>query len=90
MLVFDIETTGLNPRLCVVTVVCTQDFLSQKKEVYEFGRMRSECPEEIEELTLRMIKAFDEAESLCAFNGIRFDIPFLRESLNISKEKTAQ
>jgi hypothetical protein len=35
------------------------------------------------------IEAFDAADSLCAFNGVRFDIPFLHAALKLSPETTA-
>ena len=42
MLAFDIETTGLNPRKSVVTVVCTEDFFTGKRKAYEFARIQAE------------------------------------------------
>ena len=77
MLVFDIETTGLDPRDSKVTVVCTQDFESGEKRAYEFARY----PEATEDLKRQMVEAFDEAKSLSAFNGVRFDLPFLQQAL---------
>ena len=76
MLVFDIETTGLDPRDSKVTVVCTQDFESGEKRAYEFARY----PEATEDLKRQMVQAFDEAKSLSAFNGVRFDLPFLQQA----------
>jgi len=83
MLVFDIETMGLDPRKHAVTVVSTQDYLSGKRVSYEFARVRAETPHLLPSLTEEMILAFEEASSLCAFNGVRFDIPFLRQALSI-------
>ena len=42
MLAFDIETTGLDPKNSVVTVVCTECFFTGECIAYEFERvMRS-------------------------------------------------
>ena len=35
-----------------------------------------------------LIRAFDNAESLCAFNGVRFDLPFLHKALGLSDSTT--
>ena len=88
MLAFDIETTGLNKHECEVTVVCAQDFLSGKRYDYEFSKARAEN-QDINALTKRMCADFDAAPSLCAFNGVRFDLPFL-VSLGVSQEKIAE
>jgi len=83
MLVFDIETMGLDSRKHAVTVVSTQDYLSGKTVSYEFARVRAETPHLLPSLTQEMILAFEEASSLCAFNGVRFDLPFMRNAFHI-------
>jgi hypothetical protein len=88
MLVFDIETTGLDPTSRVVTVVCTEDFATGERRAYEFGRVRACEPENETLLRSELLQAFDKAESLCAFNGVRFDIPFLHAALQLSPETT--
>jgi hypothetical protein len=88
MLVFDIETTGLDPTSSVVTVVCTQDYHTGEKRAYEFARVRAHEPQNEEKLREELIQAFDEAETLCAFNGVRFDIPFLHTALELSQDTT--
>ena len=42
MLAFDIETTGLDPRNSVVTVVCTEDYFTGERKAYEFARITAE------------------------------------------------
>jgi DNA polymerase III epsilon subunit-like protein len=83
MLVFDIETMGLDARKHAVTVVSTQDFRSGRRVSYEFARTRAETPHLLAALGEEMVLAFEEASSLCAFNGVRFDLPFLRTALKI-------
>jgi hypothetical protein len=89
MLAFDIETTGLDPANSVVTVVCTQDYHTGERRAYEFGRVRAGEPQNESRLRDELIAAFDAAESLCAFNGVRFDIPFLHKALQLPQETTA-
>lgn len=88
MLAFDIETKGLNKRLHDITIVCTQDYESGRRQSYEFEKCRREGGD-IEALVRRMEAEFDNATSLCAFNGVRFDIPFM-EGLGISNTKLLQ
>ena len=89
MLAFDIETTGLDPADSVVTVVCTQNYHTGERCAYEFARVRAHEPQNESLLREELVRAFDEAPSLCAFNGVRFDIPFLHKALNLSEATTA-
>jgi len=74
---------GLDPALKLVTVMCTEDFYTGEKIAYEFAWLRAEDPGRIAATTAVMVAAFDGARSLCAFNGVRFDIPFLQASLGV-------
>ena len=89
MLAFDIETTGLDRERCEVTVVCTADFHTGERRA--FGRVAAgeACGPECQKLTLELVKAFDAAQSLCAFNGVRFDVPFLYKALRLSEATVA-
>jgi hypothetical protein len=89
MIAFDIETTGIDPANSVVTVVCTQDYHTGERRAYEFGRVRAGEPQNEVRLRGELIAAFDAADSLCAFNGVRFDIPFLHAALKLSPETTS-
>ena len=89
MLAFDIETTGLNPADNVVTVVCTQDFKTGERRAFEFARVRANEPQNEALLVQELVRAFDAAPSLCAFNGVQFDIPFLHTAFNLSDHTTA-
>ena len=84
MLAFDIETTGLDPNCSRVTVVCTECFHTGEKVAYEFERVSFEEPHNYNSLVQEMIQAFNQASSLCAFNGIQFDLHFLQEAFQIS------
>jgi hypothetical protein len=78
MLAFDIETMGLDPRKSAVTCVCVEDFHSGRKYKFEFARARHERPGDLPELQRQLVELLEAAPSLCAFNGIRFDTPFLQ------------
>ena len=89
MLAFDIETTGLDRERCEVTVVCTEDFQTGERSAFEFGRVAAgeACGLERQKLTLELVKAFDAAESLCAFKGVRFDVPFLYKAFAVGGDR---
>jgi hypothetical protein len=88
MLAFDIETTGLEGSKHDVTVVCTEDYHTGERIAYEFDRVRKCEPQNLSKLREDLVAALTAATSLCAFNGIRFDIPFLRKSLALSHDVT--
>jgi len=71
-------------------VVCTEDYYTGEKIAYEFARLRAEDPGRLAATTASMVAAFDSARSLCAFNGVRFDISFLQTSLGIPAGTTTQ
>lgn len=79
MLAFDIETTGLSPTKCDITVICAEDCVTGAKHNFEFARY----PDRKSDMRRELIELFDAADSLCAFNGIRFDLPFMQVFLNI-------
>lgn len=86
MLSFDIETTGLSAHLGhSITVICTEDYATGNKTAYEFARYSSDQDKQVE-LRDAVIAAFNAAESLCAFNGFRFDLPFMATALDISSD----
>ena len=89
MLAFDIETTGLDPATHLVTVVCTEDLMTGERRAYEFARVRATEPENEKLLRKDLVDAFDSASSLCAFNGVRFDIPFLYTSFKLDEQTCA-
>ena len=74
MLAFDIETKGLDAGKHDVTVVCTQNFYTNERKAYEFAKVKANDPHSLYDLREELIADFDKAESLCAFNGVRFDI----------------
>lgn len=88
MIAFDIETTGLKPEKgdrC--TIVCAEDWLTREKYTFEFERSRQD-PQQHDSLLSQMCELFDQADSLSAFNGIKFDIPFLQKCFNLHPGQT--
>ena len=82
MLAFDIETTGLDPKDSIVTVVCTEDVWSGEKKAYEFARYA----EDKESILQELIRDFETCDALAAFNGVRFDIPFLQGAFKLDSD----
>ncbi len=80
MLFFDIETTGLTDK-DKVTVVCTEDYESSARKVFNFARTVSEDERKV--LRRELMLDFDNASSLCAYNDVRFDLPFMQRALDI-------
>lgn len=83
MLVFDIETTGLDSANHEVTVVCTEDFHSGEKKTYNFGVLGIDDDVKRSSLLQSLVSDFNNAKYLCAYNGIRFDLPFMQRALEI-------
>lgn len=65
----DIETTGLSPDDNMVTTVCLHS--DRETKAYVAGKNLN-----------RLQKDLDKYKYLVTFNGIRFDIPFLKRRLN--------
>lgn len=84
---FDIETTGLSEH-DKVTVVCTENYETNTRNVFNFAK----APTDEERIVLReaLIVEFDSATALCAYNGVRFDLPFLQRALAIPVETVTQ
>ena len=74
-LCFDIETTGLDAKRDEVTMICTEDLVTAERKSYKFGEAMGDDVSAVKALVSQVIKDFDEADGLCAFNGIRFDLP---------------
>jgi hypothetical protein len=75
MLAFDLETTGLDPHTDRVTCAAAYDPDAGIDRAFLF-----QCGDDPEEF----MALLDAADRLCAFNGARFDIPFLQHSLGAS------
>ena len=81
-LCFDIETTGLDALRDEVTMICSQDLATGRRTSYNFG-LPSSQDQSVDALIEELIKDFDEADCLCAYNCIRFDLPFMQQALHL-------
>lgn len=73
MLAFDIETEGLDSRFDKITVASIYDAESGISRTFNFIADKSPDQKERNDF----VRALDEADMLCSFNGVRFDIPFI-------------
>ena len=85
LLCFDIETTGLDAARDEVTMICTQDVRTGTRKSYNFGVL-SHTDEPSADLLCALIEDFEKTDCLCAFNGIRFDLPFMMQALHIHED----
>lgn len=81
VLAFDIETTGLDADACEVTCACAYDPARGVERSFLFAL--GDSPDEFMSL-------LDEAPLLCAFNGVRFDIPFLCKKWGVPDERAGR
>lgn len=83
MLAFDIETFGLSPRSAKISVVCTECIFTGARRAFEFGRHDREVGGICPDMVASLVATLDAAASLSAFNGVRFDLPFLQVALGL-------
>ena len=90
MLAFDIETTGLDAAKHSITVVALfgdipgADGPTRVDLVLNFAR------DGMEPNRARLLELMQQATALCAFNGIRFDIPFIVKRLAVPPEEASE
>lgn len=93
MLSFDIETLGLDADVCLITVAGIYDGESGVNTVFRFVEKDDGRPGGVKytEHVLDTIEEFlcnlDRAETLTAYNGIQFDIPFIQKQFNVPNER---
>ena len=84
MLTFDIETTGLNGYKDSVTCICFHDSETEQQTSLVFNQEPHSEDSLQKQKQAKML--LDTASVLCAFNGAKFDIPFLAKSWKIEDE----
>lgn len=88
MLTFDLETTGLHPSTCLVTCAAAYDPDAGVEQVFLFAGLNEQ-----KELVPVLDRAeefmalLDAADRLCAFNGARFDLPFIQHQLGAAPDR---
>lgn len=81
MLSFDIETTGLNMALDRITCICACDpTLGFKLTIFP----------DLGDDAEPFLEALDAADVICAFNGARFDLPFVCKEFRVSLRRAGK
>ena len=82
MLAFDLETSGLDPRRHLITCAAVSDPEAGLERVFFFARLEAggELVPALDDAE-EFMAMLDAADRLCAFNGARFDLPFLQHQL---------
>jgi hypothetical protein len=81
MLAFDLETSGLNPRECLITCAAVCDPDAGVERVFFFARLEDSKLVPVLDDAEEFMLLLDQAPRLCAFNGARFDLPFIQHQL---------
>ena len=83
MLAFDIETEGLHSDVDDITVASVYDPERGIKKTFFFQREGYDRQQNINDF----LQTLDDAPSLCCFNGVRFDIPFIIARFEVDQER---
>lgn len=91
MLAFDLETEDLDPRTAGITCAAVCDPSIGLERVFYFHRDpgTKQYSTESREAGEEFMRLLDEAPRLCAFNGARFDLPFVHHQLGASEQRVA-
>jgi hypothetical protein len=91
MLAFDIETLGINKQKDLITVISLYDPVAGISRVLRFVDLNEDADvvyhDGFLDTVAELVSYLDNAESLCSFNGISFDIPFIQIQFKIPNEK---
>jgi hypothetical protein len=88
MIIFDIETTGLDFERDDITVVSCYDSVSGEYHDFSFFEVRKTgTTGDYDTLCKKMTVLFDNADSIAAYNGVRFDIKFIAHYFKIDSSK---
>jgi DNA polymerase elongation subunit (family B) len=90
MLAFDIETLGVNKHKDLITVCSLYDQEAGISKVLRFVDLNEDGEvcyiDEYRDVVDELIKYMNEADTLCAFNSLNFDIPFLQIQFDIPND----
>ena len=88
MIAFDIETFGLDPLQHDITVVAMYGtILDDGGPLVDIVLNFQKDSEKRDDLCKTLVDHLDRAQTLFAFNGHRFDVPFIMHSLHVPQKK---
>ena len=90
MLAFDLETSGLNPREDLITCAAVSDPEAGIERVFFFARLEGGRLVPMLDDAEEFMQMLDAADRLCAFNGARFDLPFIRHQLGADSARVTR
>ena len=90
MLAFDLETSGLNPREALITCAAVCDPDAGIERVFFFARLENALLVPVLDDAEEFMQMLDSADRLCAFNGARFDLPFVQHQLGAAPERVVR
>ena len=90
MLAWDIETTGIKKETDLITVISLYDPEKDIAKVLRFVELNEDADicyiDELQERIDEFVTTMNEAETLTAFNGQSFDIPFVMLQFKLPNE----
>lgn len=90
MLAFDIETTGLDAEKHSITVVALYGDVPGPGGPRRVDTVLNFARDGAEPNRATLLALMNEATVLCAFNGLRFDIPFIVKRLDVPPEEASE
>jgi hypothetical protein len=87
MLAFDLETTGVEPGEHLVTCAAVCDPEAGIERIFFFARLEGQVLVSALDQAEEFMRMLDEADSLCAFNGAGFDLPFIQRLLGAAPDR---
>ena len=95
MLAFDIETMGLQHHQ-PITMICAYDERADFQKSWRVlecvnpgsGEITDE--NKFQEMRNDLLQTFDAAETLCAYNGVDFDLPFIAAQFQVDEYRLQQ
>ncbi|KAJ1466814.1 ribonuclease H-like domain-containing protein [Baffinella frigidus] len=90
VLAFDIETLGVNKTRDLITVISLYDPVAGISRVLRFVDLNEACEvvytDDYLDTVATLVEYLDNAEYLCGFNSVSFDIPFIQIQFKLSND----
>jgi uncharacterized protein YprB with RNaseH-like and TPR domain len=86
MLSFDIETEGLDWSVHRIAVASVYDPSRGIEETFNFVKDEADRQNNVN----AFLRHLDDAPGLCCFNGVKFDIPFIKHAFSVSEDRVHQ